>query len=324
MSAARIAVVARQQLRPLHDLRLAEHADRHHRAALRARVDVEDVVDLVPVRLVGLQIDLPDAAEQIELVDVEAADGRLQRVEHVRHGDAEHLRLVAVDVEIELRRVGGEGREHAGQFRLLVGRDQHRPRDRGDVERRLALQRLQHELEAAGAAETEDRRQVERERDGLVDRRELRPQLRDDGGRRARGVAALVIGRELDDEERLVGRGHAVEEVEADDRQHARDAGHALIDVLRLRDHVAGAVERGALGQPHRREQRALILLGQEALRRQREQIAGRRRAPRSSARRRASETRTSRCDQPAIAVAGLVDAARARSAAARGSAARA
>ena len=115
------------------------------------------------VRLVGLQIDLPDAAEQIELVDVEPADGRLQRVEHVRHRDAEHLRLVAVDVEIDLRRVGGEGREHAGELRLLVRRDQHRPRDRRDVERLLALQRLQHVLEAAGAAEAEDRRQVERE-----------------------------------------------------------------------------------------------------------------------------------------------------------------
>ena len=95
---------------------------------------------------------------------------------------------------------------------------------RGDVGRRLSLQRLEHILEAAGAAEAEDRRQVEREDDAALDRRQLRPQLRDDGAGALRGIGALLVGLEADDEERLVRRGDAVDEVEADHRQHAFDA----------------------------------------------------------------------------------------------------
>ena len=45
-----------------------------------------------------------------------------------------------------------------------------------EVGGRLALQCLEHVLEAAGAAETEDRRQVEGEDDGALDGGELRPQ----------------------------------------------------------------------------------------------------------------------------------------------------
>ena len=59
----------------------------------------------------GLDIDLPGAAEQVEVVDVEPAERRLQRIEDVGDLDAQHLRLVAVDIETDLRRVGGEGAE---------------------------------------------------------------------------------------------------------------------------------------------------------------------------------------------------------------------
>ena len=74
-------------------------------------------------------------------------------------------RLVAVDVEVELRRVGGEGAEHAGQLGLLVGLDDQRRaspgRDVRDVAGPAAPELI---LEAAGAAEPDDRRQVERRR----------------------------------------------------------------------------------------------------------------------------------------------------------------
>ena len=111
----------------------------------------------------GLDIDLPGAAEQVEVVDVEAAERRLQRVEDVADLDAQHLRLVAVDVETDLRRVGGEGAEDAGELGLLVGGDQQAAHHGREVGRALALQRFEHVLEAAGVAEAEDRRQVERE-----------------------------------------------------------------------------------------------------------------------------------------------------------------
>ena len=171
----------------------------------------------------------------VEIVDIEAADGRLQRVEEVGDLDAEHLRLVAVDVEIDLRRVGGEGAEHAGEFGLLVRRDQQAAQGLGDFGRRLALQSLEDILEAAGVAEPEDRRQVEGKTDRLLDRRQPRAQLGDDRARALGRVGPLLVGLQTDDEEGLVRRGDAVDEVEADDGEHALDAGDAADDVLRLR-----------------------------------------------------------------------------------------
>ena len=127
---------------------------------------------VVAERRLGLDIDLPGAAEHVEVVDVVAAERRLQGIEDVGDLDAQHLRLVAVDIEIDLRRVGGIGAEHAGELGLLVGRHQQAAQRRGEIGRRLALQRLQHVLEAAGVAEAEDRRQVEREHDRALDRRQ--------------------------------------------------------------------------------------------------------------------------------------------------------
>jgi hypothetical protein len=68
----------------------------------------------------------------------------------------------------------------------------------------LSLQCLEHVLETAGAAEAENRRQVEWECDRAANRRELRTQARDDRARALRRIRAFLIGLEADDEERLV------------------------------------------------------------------------------------------------------------------------
>ena len=191
-------------LRPEHELGLGQRADRHHRAGGVAHIDAIDVVDRVAEAVLRLDVDLPGAAEQVEVVDVEAAEGGLQGVEHVAHLDAQHLRLVAVDVEKDLRRVGGEGAEDAGELGLLVGGHDQAARDGGEIGRRLALQGLQHVLEAAGAAEPEDRRQVEGKDDGALDRGELGPQAGDDGVDLLAAVGALLVGLQAHDEEGLL------------------------------------------------------------------------------------------------------------------------
>ena len=62
--------------------------------------------------------------------------------------------------------------------------------------------------------------------------------LRDDRVDALRRVGALLVGLQPDDEEGLVGRGDVVDEVEADDRQHALHAGDRPDDVLDLRDQL--------------------------------------------------------------------------------------
>ncbi len=135
-----------------------------------------------------MDVDLPRAAESIEVVDVDAAQVGLQRVEHVAEGHADRLAFDTVDVHVELRCAGAEGWEDADKARLLVG-------PRCEVVG-LTLQGFQtvvaavldHELEAAGRAESVNRRGSEYADQGLLDlapqtcsqfaRNAVRPELR--------------------------------------------------------------------------------------------------------------------------------------------------
>ena len=122
-----IVVVARDHLRPDGDAALRQRGHRHHVVGIVAHVDLVDVRDLAAVPLLALDIDLPDAAEQVEVVDVAAAERGPQRVEDRTDADAERLRLDPVDVEMD-RGIGRRiGREDARQQRRGVGRAASRP-----------------------------------------------------------------------------------------------------------------------------------------------------------------------------------------------------
>ena len=58
----------------------------------------------MPEAGLGLHIDLEHLAELVELGDVARAEIVLERAEHLPDGDTELLGLVAIDVEIDLRR----------------------------------------------------------------------------------------------------------------------------------------------------------------------------------------------------------------------------
>ena len=80
-----------------------QRRERHHGAAVAAHVEAVDVVRLAALRSLRLRLDPVGAAEEVEVVDVIAAEERLQREEHVAQLDAERFDLVAVDLELDLR-----------------------------------------------------------------------------------------------------------------------------------------------------------------------------------------------------------------------------
>ena len=88
----------------------------------------------------ALHVHLPGPAEQIEIVDVSAAEHGLHGVEEIRHDNAERLQLFAIDVQVELRRAGRIGREDALQRRILVGGEDETAGDCRDVGRRRRRQ----------------------------------------------------------------------------------------------------------------------------------------------------------------------------------------
>src|SRR3546814_1357089 len=67
-------------------------SDLHHPAIGVADVDPVDVGDLVAILRLALDVDLPAPAEAVEVVDVEAAERRLQRAIDIGHRDAQDLR----------------------------------------------------------------------------------------------------------------------------------------------------------------------------------------------------------------------------------------
>src|SRR4029453_8528284 len=154
-----IIVVADDHLRPSHDLDAGQRPQGHHLACIVANVDPPDVRNIGAVERFALNVDLPGAAEQVEVVDEDAAECRLQGGKDVVDGDAERLCLAAVDVEIQGRIGCREGRKYARKPWIGVGGTDQRSCDAGDLGRALSLQRLQLVLESTAGGEADDRRQ---------------------------------------------------------------------------------------------------------------------------------------------------------------------
>ena len=80
------------------------------RCSLRTR-SAGQVADLLAEVGVALDVDLPGAAEPVEVVDVQRAQVDLQGVEQLGDRDAGQLGLVAVDVQVQPGRIGPEAGE---------------------------------------------------------------------------------------------------------------------------------------------------------------------------------------------------------------------
>ena len=122
---------------------------------------------------VGLQDHEPHPAELRELAGDLRAEERLHRLEHVAHRHAEHLGLVAVEVDEQLLARGAERGAHALQLGPLARLGDERLDRRVGGARIAGAAVLDVELEAAGGAQAGNRRRVERERDAVLAAEEL-------------------------------------------------------------------------------------------------------------------------------------------------------
>src|SRR5439155_24830899 len=121
--------------------------------AFRAHVNAVEVGGIHSIGGIRLQHDPPDAAELRELARDLRAEERLHRLERVSHGDAQHFRLVAVEVDEELLRVRAERRRYALQLRALSRFFEKRLHHFSGLARVTRAAILDVELEAAGGAE---------------------------------------------------------------------------------------------------------------------------------------------------------------------------
>jgi len=97
-----IKVVAWDTVRAGDIAELSDRADRHHLAPVVPRLQIDDVVDVVSKRSVGLRRHPIGAAEIVEVVNIGRAEIDLQRLEHTVGRNFEHLGADPIDVGIDL------------------------------------------------------------------------------------------------------------------------------------------------------------------------------------------------------------------------------
>src|SRR5262249_8670336 len=155
-----IVVVARDDLWPCDGAKGGDGLQGHHRARGIADVDVPQVRHVAPVLSLALQIDLPHATENVEIVYEVAAQRGLEGGEHIVEGNAQRRSFFAINVEIERGRPGAVSREYAGETGILIGCGKeplYHARYRGRVG---AFETFELVFEAAAGTKTLNRRQV--------------------------------------------------------------------------------------------------------------------------------------------------------------------
>src|SRR5690242_6518584 len=108
-----LAVVADDERRAGDLGDAGDAAERNHLAILIADLQLADLRRTEAEARVALQIDLPRAAELVEVVRVVAAEIQLEREEDFVEGDSHRFAADAVDVDVHLRRSGAEGAKEA-------------------------------------------------------------------------------------------------------------------------------------------------------------------------------------------------------------------
>ena len=146
----------------------------HHVGGLRANVDLADVLRIEPCLRVRLRIDAVEPPEAVEVVGVRAPQRRRQRLEHVVHRDAQRARLLAVQLDLDLRVVRIERGEQRAELRPFPCFGDEFPRLAAElVDGQGAAAVLQQEIEPGCGAEPGQGWNVEREDDRLGNGREL-------------------------------------------------------------------------------------------------------------------------------------------------------
>ena len=143
---------------------------RRHLAGVGADVVAAQVAGRHAEGLVGLRIDAIGAVVVIEVVDVLRAHEDAERIGDLREWNAHRLGLFAVDGDQYLRVVGREGGHQAGQVLVLVAGAHNLVSDAVQIGERVAALILEHELEAAVAADAGDGRRLEDSHQAAVGR----------------------------------------------------------------------------------------------------------------------------------------------------------
>ena len=177
----------------------------------------------------------------------------------------QRLGLDAVDLDVELRHRGAERRLDALQRALGLRVGDHGLRDRLQLaEVAIAVAQLDLHGKSGGIADALDRRRWQHQRPRLLNDGKLVVQSVDQRAQILAGAARIPVFQD-DIADAGIGEARAVVECrDAGNGDDLRNARGLACNLGYLVEHLLGAVERGTVGQLHRRDQIALVFDRQE------------------------------------------------------------
>ena len=229
------------------------------RGILRPDVQPPEIFRRLPEARLRLGLHPVSPAVQVEVVDVERGEHRLERGEQVAQLDAPRLGRLPIHLHEHLRHFRPEGGGGGRRLRQLpdVGHGGlHLAGEGLDV---LAASRLQVELEARGGTEPRDLGEVEAERQRVLQAEELAVHAREDVVERVL-FAPLAPVLEIDEHRgpvRLVGLGQQVEPDQVHEVLDGRILPENPLDPFH---HLVGPLPRGPVGELNGDDEEALVL----------------------------------------------------------------
>ena len=250
---------------PGRDSIVVTRRKRHGVAPVVEHVELADILRLGAVFPFRLDIDLPLAAEAVEVVDEVAAHEGLKGLVDLSQVDALLEHLVPVHLDEELGHSREKGCRHAGQFGPLARRLDELVDvlcQESDV---FARPVLENEGGAAGQPDALDGRRRKGKGNGLGQLGQFPVQVRHDGLVLLLRLFSLLPFFQCHKEKTAVGVLSDAHQAEPDDRLVVFDARGVLEDLLDLSARLVRALKGGGIGQGHVDEHVSLVLFGQES-----------------------------------------------------------
>ena len=258
----RVAVVAHGLHGALDPARAGKGRQRHLTPLRVAGVDAQQVFGLHALRRIGLHHHTLQAALVGKVVHIAGAQKSGQRTVDRVKTHAQRIGLVAVNVDLQLRRVFQAIGPHLRQHRafgshaqqLTAGGQQRVAPGTGTV--------LQAEREAAGRTELRNRRRAERKDEGIANARQ---RAKGPAGQRLGRLAlALALRPILERDKRQRSVLPLPGKAETQHADHALHLGLLEHKTFNLLDHRARALQRGARRQLDVDQHGALVFTRQK------------------------------------------------------------
>ena len=228
-------------------------------------MDGRNVRGVAPRFRLALDFNLEVLAVKVEVVQIPITEEPLKSGVHFGERNSQFQNLFAVDIQIKLRQIRAESREHPREFRALVRFRNKRVQDGLQFLRIGSRAVLKDKRESARRSDTGNRRKRERKNGTVRNPREFRVCSAQNGELVFTLALTLRPGFQHDDCEAAVRGLNTGDDVVAGNGEDVAHLFFICKELAHFLARVDRAVERGAVRQLNVDEERALVFIRHES-----------------------------------------------------------